>query len=82
METIGLKSEIYDLVKNTDDIKVLFAIKMILTKKKSYKNDFWDTLPNDVKNNIAEALKDVENGNIFEHEDVVQEMKAKYGISL
>ena len=43
------------------------------------KNDWWDELPAEVQKSIFEGMTDVQNGNVFTHEQIVQEVKQKYG---
>ncbi len=84
MGTIELKSELIDLISKIEDNKVLSAIYILLTNQiHSDKNvDFWDELPEDVKNDIGRAVKEVESGNVFSHDEVKKEMKEKYNVEL
>ncbi len=54
METMELKSELIGLIESIEDNKVLNAIYILLTRqfKVKTKADFWDELPDEVKNDI------------------------------
>jgi hypothetical protein len=84
MGTIELKANLHDLIENIDDKNVLNAIYILLTKqlKIKPKADFWDELPENVKNDIEEAIKEADLGKVYTHESVVEEIKAKYNIQL
>lgn len=43
-------------------------------------SDFWNELPDSVKKGIEKGLYDIENGNVYSHEEVLNEAAAKYGI--
>jgi len=84
MGTIELKSNLHRIIESIDDNKVLNAIYILLVKqlKVNQKLDFWDELPEELRNEIEEAIKEAERGEVFTHESVVQEMKGKYNIQL
>ncbi|MBS1532082.1 MAG: hypothetical protein JSU01_17405 [Bacteroidetes bacterium] len=42
--------------------------------------DFFEDLPDHVKDSIEAGLKDIAEGNIYDHEQVIQEIKTKYGL--
>jgi predicted transcriptional regulator len=41
--------------------------------------DWWDQLPREVQDSIFEGINDIEKGNIFTNDQVIQEAKQKYG---
>ncbi|HWD88685.1 MAG TPA: hypothetical protein VG367_11205 [Mucilaginibacter sp.] len=42
--------------------------------------DFFEDLPRQVKDSIEAGLKDIEEGNVFEHKQVMQEIYIRYGL--
>ena len=54
METMELKSDLVGMIESIEDNKVLNAIYILLTRqfKVKTKADFWDELPDEVKNDI------------------------------
>jgi hypothetical protein len=78
---MDLQSEKIELVKlllETESRDVLNEIKAIFKKQG---NDFYDDLPQHVKDDIEAGLKDVEAGNVYDHNWVMQDVKTKYGLN-
>ena len=44
-------------------------------------NDFYDDLPQQVKDSIEIGLKEIEAGEVYEHNWVMQSVKDKFGLS-
>lgn len=44
------------------------------------KKDFYDDLPQHVKDDIDQGLKDVENGDLCSHEEVMVAARLKYSL--
>jgi len=80
MNTIDLKTDLFKLIDEIDDINILYAIKVLLSKPQapSVSTDFWDELPDFVQNDIQESVKQADAGNFTSHRDVMQNIKAKY----
>lgn len=55
----------------------MLEIEKIFSNEKP--KDWWDELPEEVKESIMEGLDDVEKGNVFTHEQVISEARQKYG---
>lgn len=70
------KLELMRLLIETESEEIINALKSVF-KKKGY--DFWDDLPDEVKESIGRGLKDVEENKLYDHEWVMQETKKKYG---
>ncbi len=84
MKTAELKADLYQLIDQTNDISVLKAVKILLSKRvsKMTRKDFWDELPEFLKAEIEEAAVQSENGEVYAHADLVEELKSKYNIEL
>jgi len=71
------KIELVKLLLETDNQSVLDEIKAIFQKQG---HDFFEDLPQHVKNSIEAGLKDIDDGNVYEHEEVMQDIKTRYGL--
>jgi predicted transcriptional regulator len=77
---MDLQSEKIELVKlllETDSKSVLDEIKAIFEKQG---HDFFDELPQHVKDSIEAGLKDINEGNVYEHDSVMRDIKTRYGL--
>lgn len=79
MNTIELKSDLHNLIDKVNDISILNALKVILSKQVN-DGDFWDDLPLSVKQSIDESIKQSERGETVSHEEVMKDVKLKYGL--
>lgn len=55
----------------------------VLEQIESLKNkdsDWWDELPESVKNSVEKGIEQADNGETVPHENVIKEVKAKYGL--
>jgi predicted transcriptional regulator len=71
------KIELVKLLLETENQSVLDEIKAIFQKQG---HDFFEDLPQHVKNSIEAGLKDIDDGNVYEHEEVMQDIKTRYGL--
>jgi len=77
MDIQTLKLDLVSKIINTEKPDLLVEISKIFQQEK--KGDWWDELPKEVQESILEGMADVKEGNIFSHEQIVQEVKQKYG---
>jgi len=77
MDIQTLKLDLVSKIINTEKPDLLFEISKIFQQEK--KRDWWDELPKEVQESILDGMADVQNGKVFTHEQIVQEMKQKYG---
>ena len=80
MEAIKLREKWQKSISKVDDR----FIRMIDALYKSYaseEEDVYDDLPKEAKYLIDQGLKDIEEGRIHSHENVIAEFKEKYNIS-
>ena len=74
MDIQAQKIELAKLLLETENPSVIEDIKDVFAKYLT-KKDFWDDLTEEQKEEIAEAEKEIERGEVYSF----QEMKAKYG---
>lgn len=77
MDIQTLKLDLVERIVKTENTSVLVKIKQLFQPEKD--EDWWEGLPREVQDSIAEGLNDVVNGNVFTHEQVISEAKQKYG---
>ena len=77
MDIPALKLDLVQKILNTTNPSLLFKIDTIL--KKEVEKDWWDQLPREVQDSIFKGIQDIEEGNVFTHDQVIQEAKQKYG---
>ena len=86
MNTAELKADLYNLIEQTEDVSILKALKVLLkyefASNSSESKDFWDELPEPVKTKIKESIHEADTGDVYTHQEVVQEMKEKYSVDL
>jgi hypothetical protein len=71
MEIQNIKSELYAIIDQSDDLKLLEAIKtLLLTKTRD--TDFWDQLPDLQKKSIDRGLAQAANELSASHEEVMR----------
>jgi predicted transcriptional regulator len=77
MDIQALKLDLVEKIIQIEKPAILIKIKNLIQTEKS--EDWWDKLPGEVQQSIIEGLKDVKEGNLFSHENVISEAKQKYG---
>lgn len=77
MDIQALKLDLVEKIIQIDQPSILLKINKMLLNKTD--DDWWEKLPPEIQESIKEGLKDVKNGNVFSHEQVIKEVKQKYG---
>ncbi|HDR51634.1 MAG TPA: hypothetical protein ENN90_08455 [Mariniphaga anaerophila] len=78
MDIQTLKLDLVSKIINIEKPAILIEINKILQKES--KTDWWDQLPVEVQDSILEGIADVQQGNVFTHEHIVQKATQKYGL--
>lgn len=78
MDIQAEKIALMKLLLETDSEEIISQIKSVF-KREEY--DFYDDLPEHVKESIERGIKDIERGRVHDHDMVMSEIKAKYGIA-
>ncbi|MBX2944282.1 MAG: hypothetical protein KF725_00500 [Cyclobacteriaceae bacterium] len=81
MDEAGVKKEIAQKINRINDVRILESLDSIVDDllAKSLGKDFWDDLPEALKSGIQKAEKDLTDGKGLPHQDVMAEIKEKYG---
>lgn len=72
------KLELVQLILNTEMQDVLKKVEDVL--KKGQVADWWDEISEEEKQAIEKGLAEAERGELISHENVMREVKAKYGL--
>ena len=78
MTTVKLKSDLFRYIEEIEDKNILSALRSLLSSKaKSEKKDFWDELTDAEKQEILQAITDLDNGKHFSFDSVVSKHRKK-----
>lgn len=77
MDIQALKIDLVQKILSSNNTALLSRVNTIL--KKEVEKDWWNQLPVEIQESIIEGIQDIETGNSFTHEQVMQEAKQKYG---
>ena len=72
----SLKYKLVESIINTNDDTVLLEIQALLQINKS---DFWNDLPDELKDGINEAKAELDRGEGIPHDQVMKEIKSLFG---
>jgi len=64
------KLEIMKMILDTDNPSILESIKSLF--KKSATIDFWETLPQEQRDDILHGIKEIENGEVVDYADFMK----------
>ncbi|QQS51177.1 MAG: hypothetical protein IPM71_00180 [Bacteroidota bacterium] len=78
MNTIELKSDLHRLIDRVNDVSILNAIKVILSRETVKKSDWADTLSEDIKAELEESILEADQGKTISHEDAMNQIKSRY----
>ena len=70
MENQQIKTALYALIAETEDLQLLEEIEILLVK--NTKPDFWDSLPPSQKESIEKGLEQASKGETTAHDDVMK----------
>lgn len=68
-----LKQSLHEIIENINDAELLAAYYKILTAGQP--NDWWDDLDSKARESIHQGLKDLKNGDVYTHEEVMTEVR-------
>jgi len=64
------KLEIMKLILETDNPSILASIRKLFKKESIV--DFWDTLPQEQRNDILKGIEEIEKGEVVDFEDFMR----------
>ena len=80
MDTIELKSDLHQLIERANDLSILEAIKIILSKESIRKGDWADTLNDSQKEELEASIKEADQGETISHAEAMQQIKDRYNL--
>ena len=77
MDIQTLKLNLVQRILNSKNKAILAKVNIIFQEESE--NDWWDELPQEIRDSISEGISDINTGKIFTHDQVMLEAKTKYG---
>jgi len=77
MDIQSLKLDLVNKIIHSKKRSVLIKVNQLLSDEIS--DDWWDELTKEVQESVLEGIKDVNEGKLYTHEQVMKEAKQKYG---
>ena len=80
MSTAEIKFQLHQLIENTNDTSLLDKAYTALSKlfTRQHTADWWDTISLEEKQGVEEGLKDIEQGRVYSHGQVMKELKTEF----
>lgn len=80
MNAIELKSDIHQLVERINDLNILQAIKVILSKEAVIGIDWADTLSDTLKEELETSIEEADQGKTIPHAEAVRQINNRYNL--
>lgn len=78
MNAVELKSDLHRLIDKVNDVDILKAVKIILSKESKSRTDWSDTLSDRLKTELEESILEADQGKTLTHEEAMKQIKKKY----
>jgi len=79
--TVGEKYRIVEKIIQTEDESILSEIKSLLGIDNS-SADYWNTVPDTIKNTIEESLEQIKKDKVHANEEVMEDIKRRFLLNL
>jgi len=79
--TVGEKYRIVEKIIQTEDESILSEIKSLLGIDNS-SADYWNTVPDTIKNTIEESLEQIKKDKVHANEEVMEDIKKRFLLNL
>ncbi|MCD6598012.1 MAG: hypothetical protein J7L04_10010 [Bacteroidales bacterium] len=80
MNAVELKSDLHQLIERANDLSILEAVKIILSKESVHKGDWADTLSDSQKEEIEASIEEADQGKTISHAEALQQIKNRYNL--
>jgi predicted transcriptional regulator len=77
MDIQALKIDLVQKILNSNKPDLLQKVNQLFRLEDPI--DWWDELPQEIQDSINQGLQDVEEGNVWTYQQVVEEVREKYG---
>lgn len=71
MNETELRSDLHNMIDKISDIKVLSAVKTLLSDK----TDWWDSISEEERSEIEQGLAEDDEGEVLSHKEVMKKYK-------
>ncbi|MBI9069894.1 MAG: hypothetical protein JEZ09_21560 [Salinivirgaceae bacterium] len=78
MNAMELKSDLHQLIERANDLSILQAVKVILSKESIARVDWADTLSETLKEELEASVEEADQGKTISHADAMQQIKNRY----
>jgi predicted transcriptional regulator len=72
MDVLELRADLHNMIDKISDSSVLQAVKTLLSNQKASPVDWWETIDESEKAEIELGLKQIEDGEVIPHEEVME----------
>jgi hypothetical protein len=80
MNAIELKSDLHQLIERANDLSILQAVRVILSKEAVVRIDWADTLSTTLKEELEASIEEADQGKTITHADAMQQIKNRYNL--
>ena len=77
MDTIEIKTDLHSMIDQINDIRLLQAIRVLLSGK-SQETDWFDDLSKEEQELLEQGIGESDNGEFFSHNEILNEIKERY----
>lgn len=77
MDIQAEKNKLINWIASLSDLSVINRLKSV---REETSKDWWDDLSKEEKEGIEQGLKDVEEGRVYPHKQVMSELKKRVGL--
>ncbi len=78
MNVIDLKSDLHRLIEQANDLRILEAVKVILSKECEDSRDWADELNDSLIEELEASIKEADKGKTISHAEAMHQIKSRY----
>ena len=78
MNALELKSDLHQLIDSANDLNILQAIKIILSKDSIKQMDWADSIDNSLKEELEISINEADEGKTMSHTHAMQQIHRRY----
>jgi len=75
MDVTALRADLHNMIDKISDRNILKAVRTLLSEKAATKDDWWDMISQEEKEEIEQGLSEAERGEVTSHEEVMEKYK-------
>ncbi len=80
MNAIDLKSDLHQLIEKANDLNILQAVKVILSKESVRNTDWADTISDSLREELEASIEEADQGKTISHADARQQIRNRYNL--